>query len=287
VQHTECTLSSNYGGSGRSGGACYVGNGGLGGDGGNGGALFNSGALELHACTFGANSAAVGGGGGWESGLDVFGILGYGGSGGTGGSGGGIFSSSAAGSVALHSTLVGSNSAGQGGAGATGSRGNGSQGSFGTSPDLAGPFTDLGHNLIGGGPMLAPLADNGGTTLTMALLPGSPAIDSGDDALLVAPFNLAKDQRGFPRKYGAHVDIGAFELTLLSLEPVTRSGGDIVISFNSEIGAHYRIERSDSLSPASWTTVTDNIAGTGSIVQVMDSGAANLSQRFYRGRVMP
>jgi hypothetical protein len=243
--------------------------------------------LELHACTFGANYAGVGGGGGWESGLDVFGILGYGGSGGTGGSGGGIISSASAGSVALHSSLVGSNSAGQGGSGATGSRGNGFQGVSGTHPDFADPFTDLGHNLLGGNPLLAPLADNGGTTLTMALLPGSPAIDFGDDALLATPFNLAKDQRGFPRKYGAHVDIGAFELTLLSLGPITRSGGDILISFNSEIGAHYRIERSDSLSPATWTTIADNIAGTDSIVQVTDSGAANLSQRFYRGRVLP
>jgi hypothetical protein len=55
-------------------------------------------------------------------------------------------------------------------------------------------------------PKLGPLADNGGPTLTMALLPGSPAIDAGNTSL--AP---ATDQRGFPRPAGLAADIGAFE----------------------------------------------------------------------------
>jgi beta-glucanase (GH16 family) len=53
---------------------------------------------------------------------------------------------------------------------------------------------------------LGPLADNGGPTLTHALLPGSPAIDAGDDA--VCP---ATDQRGVARPQGASCDVGAFE----------------------------------------------------------------------------
>lgn len=57
-------------------------------------------------------------------------------------------------------------------------------------------------------PRLAPLADNGGLTLTHALLDGSPAIDAGHDDDIAT-----YDQRGvgFPRKFGAHVDLGAFE----------------------------------------------------------------------------
>ena len=47
-------------------------------------------------------------------------------------------------------------------------------------------------------PLLGPLADNGGPTQTMALLPGSPAIDAGDDSALGPPLNLAADQRGLP-----------------------------------------------------------------------------------------
>lgn len=55
-------------------------------------------------------------------------------------------------------------------------------------------------------PLVGPLADNGGTTWTHALMPGSPAIDAGDDAL--AP---PLDQRGGRRPAGAASDIGAFE----------------------------------------------------------------------------
>ncbi len=90
--------------------------------------------------------------------------------------------------------------------------------------DLLGQFSSAGHNLIGdssgaGGfgatdildvdPILGPLADNGGLTLTMALLPGSPAIDAGDNT--GAPL---WDQRGpgFPRIVNGTIDIGAFEV---------------------------------------------------------------------------
>lgn len=64
------------------------------------------------------------------------------------------------------------------------------------------------HNLVGVDPLLGPLADNGGPTLTHALLPGSPAIDAGNPAIQNPP---AADQRGFARIYGPAIDIGAFE----------------------------------------------------------------------------
>jgi hypothetical protein len=56
-------------------------------------------------------------------------------------------------------------------------------------------------------PLLAPLADNGGPTLTHGLLAGSPAIDAGNNAAA-----LATDQRGRSRVSGAAADIGAFEV---------------------------------------------------------------------------
>ena len=61
-------------------------------------------------------------------------------------------------------------------------------------------------DLIGANAQLGPLADNGGPTLTHALLPGSPAIDGGDDAAC-----SATDQRGITRPQGTHCDIGSYE----------------------------------------------------------------------------
>jgi hypothetical protein len=106
----------------------------------------------------------------------------------------------------------------------------------GTSgPDVKGNFTSDGHNLIGiadssstgftnnmnhdkvgstSSPinaLLAPLDNYGGPVPTHALFTGSPALNKGDDAVLGSPFNLATDERGFPRKVGTHVDVGAFE----------------------------------------------------------------------------
>ncbi len=61
-------------------------------------------------------------------------------------------------------------------------------------------------NFVGIDAKLGPLEDNGGPTPTMALLPGSPAIDAGSN-----PLNLTTDQRGFgPRAVGAAPDIGAY-----------------------------------------------------------------------------
>jgi hypothetical protein len=54
--------------------------------------------------------------------------------------------------------------------------------------------------------MLGPLAFHGGLTRTHALLPGSDAIDSGDD-----PACPAVDQRGVGRPKGDGCDIGAYE----------------------------------------------------------------------------
>lgn len=78
------------------------------------------------------------------------------------------------------------------------------------------------NNLVVGGacdpayvedPMLGPLADNGGDTLTHALLPGSPAID----AIAVISCTLPTDQRGGLRPAvqtspETPCDVGAFEV---------------------------------------------------------------------------
>ncbi len=83
-------------------------------------------------------------------------------------------------------------------------------------------------------PMVGPLADNGGRTATMALLPGSPAIDAGPNPVATFPGNR-DDQRGngFARVFGGQVDIGAFEVQPMP-EPTTTTttpSGPVVPTF--------------------------------------------------------
>ena len=143
----------------------------------------------------------------------------------------------------INGNVLSGNSAGSGGGGITFSD-NGlvvrntiiAGNSAGSGPDVlsfdASPVTSNGHNLIGKingstgwvasdltgttamarDPKLVNLQNNGGPAQTMALQPGSEAIDAGDDNVLGAPDNLTSDERGFPRRIGSHVDIGAYEL---------------------------------------------------------------------------
>jgi len=98
--------------------------------------------------------------------------------------------------------------------------------SGGTIVKDGGTVTSLGYNLAsddGGGvlngpgdqintdPMLGPLQDNGGPTITHALLPGSPAIDAGDPNFTPPPRHDQRD-RGFPRVVHGRIDIGSFEV---------------------------------------------------------------------------
>jgi CSLREA domain-containing protein len=209
---TNCTLSGNS-------------------TGGSGGGLFNgdSGTAMVTGSTFSGNSAGSGGAIESDSPLTVTDSTLNGNS---AANGGGIVN---AGTLNLTSSTIADNSATSFGGGIfSGSLGGGSvrntiiaanTAPFG--PDVAFGIPSQGHNLIGNGtngsgfsptdlvgtsanpidPMLGPLQDNGGLTQTMALLPGSPAIDAGDNSS--AP---ATDQRGFPRIVGSAIDIGAFEL---------------------------------------------------------------------------
>ncbi len=199
--------------------------------GGNGGGIFNAGgsvnaALDIVNSTFSANTA-TGQGEGQSA---------------TGGTGGAIYNGSgaesSAGVIMTNATFHGnaaSGGIGQGGGIANyGKRayvdifnsiiaGSPSGGNCGGA-DLAAIFDD-GDNIDDGttcnfsgamgsmsstNPLLGPLAANGGPTQTMALLPGSPAIDG-------VTYNLHNgapptDQRGVARPQGVRYDIGAYEL---------------------------------------------------------------------------
>jgi len=82
-----------------------------------------------------------------------------------------------------------------------------------SSDDGGGYLTGPGDQ-INADPMLGPLQDNGGPTLTHALLPGSPAIDSGDPNFTPPPFFDQRGQ-GFDRVRGNRIDVGSFEVQAL------------------------------------------------------------------------
>jgi hypothetical protein len=118
-----------------------------------------------------------------------------------------------------------------------------------SGPDVHGSVADEGSNLIGDGggstgftapgdqvdtaaspidPLLGPLQDNGGPTRTMALLPGSPAIDKRRAALI--PRGVTTDQRGAPRISCSAVGIGAFESRGLTIVVASRDGQSARVS---------------------------------------------------------
>jgi len=84
---------------------------------------------------------------------------------------------------------------------------------IGDANTSGGLIDGMNHNIVGHDPKLAPLANYGGPTQTMALFAGSPALDGGSTALAVDDRNnpLSTDQRGLQRVFGKSVDIGAYE----------------------------------------------------------------------------
>ncbi|MDM8559357.1 choice-of-anchor Q domain-containing protein, partial [Candidatus Parabeggiatoa sp. HSG14] len=101
-----------------------------------------------------------------------------------------------------------------------------------------------------GAPNLGPLQDNGGTTQTMALLVGSPAINAGDNATCEST-----DQRGAtrPKSVADPCDIGAYEIAIpvapsaLIATAVSQTQIDLAWTDNSVIETGFKIERAGSL----------------------------------------
>jgi hypothetical protein len=227
VKLTNVTFTGNLaaggtGGSGGSGGGTVAEVGGAGGFGGGGQggaiALFNGGAGQFASVTIAGNKAgvSVGGAGGVGS---------HGGPAGAGGAkgateGGNVFLTGNA-TLSLRGSII---ALGEGDSGHE------------NCVFSGGVLTSLGHNLedhhqcltkpaagdlINTPAGLGPPAANGGPTETMALLPGSAAIDAGETACVDAVgAPLSEDQRGDPR--GTPCDIGAFEV---QPEPAAEPGG--------------------------------------------------------------
>jgi len=149
---------------------------------------------------------------------------------------------------------------------------------------LYGTFTNLTtHNIYNQDPKLGPLAYLGGPTPTHPLRYDSPAMNAGNSG------GLTTDQRGFPRPIGTPAvaggdgsDTGAYEADPnLRLTAIAKSGNDILLNFPTVFGRTYEIDAKNNLS-GSWTMVSNNIPGSGGIMQAVESGGAGQPQRFYR-----
>ncbi len=289
------TINDNAAGSGGAGAL-------NGGRGGSGGGIYGS--VAVSDSTISGNSAGRGGNSRQIEDVSL----------GNGGDGGGIFATS---TLKLSNSTVAFNAAGLAGNGRDGLGGGvhvtvnvvaqirSSIVALNTSPplikgrDVFGVFESSGYNYIGissGGCCfsdtdlvnfdagfanirLGPLADNGGLTLTHALLPGSPAIDKGlgrnvDDQPAVL------DQRGFPRPFddpalppqreGDNSDIGAFERQSADPSP-SPTPTSTTVHFSS---ATYEV--TEGCAPAEVTVKRSGpLEGTTAVAYVIDNQTAS------------
>jgi hypothetical protein len=177
----------------------------------------------------------------------------------------------AAGSVLLLNTILADSPSGQNCSGAV------SDGGHNLSSDASCNFTNA-SSLNSISPRLGPLADNGGPTLTMALLAGSPALDAGDD--LACP---PADQRGIPRPQGSHCDIGALEVAQNYFRIFSMWRPVPTALWFRGIGppeAPFRVEASSSLGVwEHFGTGQTDPGGTFTVAVPLNVGLTN---RFYR-----
>jgi hypothetical protein len=190
-------VANNFAGSGAGGNGGNGGASGFGRDGGNGGlasgaGIYSSGTAEIFSSSLARNHLTAGLGG--AAGVGAFPTR----SGSVGRVAGANVANAGA-KMRLQNTLLA-----YGGPGGNAS-GQLADGGYNFSSDHTTTFSARGSR-NGVDPQLAELAGNGGDTATMALRPGSPAIN----AIRLGAFP-SRDQRGVDRPQGGFADAGAFE----------------------------------------------------------------------------
>jgi hypothetical protein len=219
-----------------------------------GAGLYNSGTLYLKSSTVSGNAASYNGGGLYSAGPNTFVVDSTFSGNEANGSGGGIYLSF--GNANVYSSSIVFN-----GADADADPNGGSGGIFNSPGatfnlrntlvagnyvsgvpvyrDCTGTFGSYGRNLFGDvtgctvntvtgtwgllGSLgsIGLLQDNGGPTLTHALIPPTNAIDGGDPVFGCTDYAgvaIALDQRGMPRVSGVRCDIGAFEFVAAHMD---------------------------------------------------------------------
>jgi len=197
-----------------------------------GGILNLGGTLTLTNCTLSGNSATAGGGiyyGSFSSppigGIRVIES--------TGDIGGGIYTMTLTNTIVANS-LSGGDCVTLIPAGLN----DGGHNLFEDATNSCGLTNGVNGNLVGVEPLLGPLTNNGGPTETIALLPGSPAINAGDPDVCANPPVNGVDQRGYARAGSGHTQcsIGAYEADAFLAEScVGDCGGTASVTVNEII----------------------------------------------------
>jgi CSLREA domain-containing protein len=277
------------GGSGSTGGSTT---GGDGGDaGGVGGLFLGAGNASLLSSTVAANRAGAGGAGGAAgtagSGSAAGTPTATAGKGGKGGSVGGV----TAGGADIGHTTIARNKVGAGGSGSPAGAPGATGGLLTIAPvtlrnsivalnddgqcdPTFGAITEAGKSLsfpdalnkcsatLRANPLLSALGNHGGPTATLALLPGSPAID------VTSALCEATDQRGVTRPKGTACDAGAVErsapaATTGRASAVTTTRAKVAGSANGgELAASYRFQCGKTRSYGSQTPAVKLAAST-------------------------
>jgi hypothetical protein len=266
-----------------------------------GGGIFNAGAIAITNCTIALNTALAGSGTGGGFTFPL----------GTNGNalGGGLFNSTNANCTLMNDTIANNYCIANGpeflgtnglAAGVQIANTNGTLQLIntiiaygGTNGNAYGTITDDGYNissdgtaqLFGGSsynftdPLLGPLANYGGPTLCMALLPDSPAIDNADPSDFPST-----DQRGFVRPIGNGPDMGAYEygssLPAIPHLNITSTASNVLLTFTAYPSISYDLQASTNLS--TWTDLNTNgpFAYSTNISQTISKQGLNL--RFFR-----
>jgi hypothetical protein len=261
---TACTVSGNKAGTNQAGAG--------------GGISMGDATATLINCTVSGNAAAPGGGGGLfvtdkshltlQNTTVAFNSATL---------GGGIYNdpSTYSSTVSMESSIVAANS------GNSGALGIDVYGVFAENFSLIGDpigATVTGaNNLNDQNPLLGPLADNGGPTLTHALQAGSPAIDKGSN-----PAGLTTDQRGASRVSGAAADMGAFERQSTLVTNTNDSGAgslrQAVLNANFETGPDtITFDPAFFATPRTITLTTGELAITDSVTITGPAGGVTVS----------
>ena len=145
-----------------------------------------------------------------------------------------------------------------------------------------GTFTSLGNNLIGEtdgssgwvgsdltgtvaaplNPLLAPLGNYGGPTQTMALLPGSPAIDAGNNSPSF-PAASPPTSAAWPRIVNDVVDIGAFESSGFTEKVISGSPQSAVVGAAFDEAIEVMFTANNPIEPVAGGIVTFTVPGSG------------------------